>query len=113
MRLDNIKEALKSELEKLKKQKKTLKIEDPFSDSNRVDENSMEDDLDEQIGHFDAEVKLNFVSKRIIEFKRALSRIKIGKYGVCEDCGKMIDVKRLHAKPEATVCINCEKERES
>jgi len=112
MKSINIKNGLEGELDKLKKQKKIIKKEDPFSDANRVDENSMEDDLDEQIGHFDAEVKLNFVAKRIIEIKRALSRLKIGKYGVCESCGRMIDIKRLHAKPEATVCINCEKERE-
>ncbi len=113
MKIENIKNKLMDELNKLIKQKKNLKQEDPFSDPNRVDENSVEDDLDEQIGHFDAEVKINFTAKRIIELRKALSRLKIGKYGVCEDCGKMIDTRRLHVKPEAVICIKCETEKES
>lgn len=108
-----IRNFLESELVKMKRQKKMIKNADPFSDVNRTSENSMEDDLDEQIGHFDAEIKAGFVSRRIVELRKALTRIKIGKYGVCENCGKMIDTDRLAVKPEATICIKCERERES
>lgn len=108
-----IKNFLENELVRLKRQKKMIKSADPFFDVNRTSENSVEDDLDEQIGHFDAEVKANFVGKRMVEFRKALTRIKIGKYGICESCGKMIDTDRLAVKPEATICIKCERERES
>ena len=51
--------------------------------------------MDEQIGHFEAEIKVGFVKKQIIEFRKALSKIKIGKYGICDKCGEMIDTDRL------------------
>lgn len=108
-----IKELLKNELIALKKRRKQIKNADPFRSEARTLENSIEEDLDEQLGHFDSEVKANFLTKRIIELRKALTRIKIGKYGICESCGKMIDTNRLAVKPETTVCIKCEKERES
>lgn len=108
-----IKNFLENELVRLKRQKKMIKNADPFADANRTSENSVEDDLDEQIGHFDAEVKASMVSRQMVELRKALTRIKIGKYGICENCGKMIDTDRLAVKPEATICIKCERERES
>jgi RNA polymerase-binding transcription factor DksA len=38
--------------------------------------------------------------------------VKLGKYGICEKCGKMIDTDRLAINPEATTCIDCEKDKE-
>jgi DnaK suppressor protein len=37
----------------------------------------------------------------------ALSKLKGGSYGVCEDCREPIDPLRLEAKPAARYCINC------
>ena len=108
-----IKHFLEVELLKLKKTQKSLKQEDPFSDESRTTENSMEEDLDEQIGHFDNEVKANFLKRRVIQLRKALTRIKLGKYGICESCGKMIDTERLIINPEATTCVKCQKEKES
>jgi len=110
--LSPIKLFLEKELVHLKRKKKQLKKEDPFLDENRASENSLEEDLDEQIGHFDNEVKVKFLSKQIAQFRTALTRMKIGKYGICEKCGKMIDTERLMVKPDATTCIKCSKESE-
>jgi DnaK suppressor protein len=33
-------------------------------------------------------------------------------YGICERCGKPIEVARLEVKPDATLCINCQAEVE-
>jgi len=96
----------------LKKNEKSLKKGDPFADDQRTGNNSLEEDLDEQIGHFDTEIKVNFIKKQIVQFRKALTRLKIGKYGVCEKCGKMIDTDRLAVRPEVTICMICEKERE-
>jgi len=103
---------LERELVKLKRTKKQLKKDDPFLDENRTIENSLEEDVDEQIGHFDNEIKTKFLSRQIAQFRTALTRIKIGKYGICVECGKMIDTDRLAARPEATDCIKCSKENE-
>jgi len=39
------------------------------------------------------------------QMQRALERLDIGKYGICERCGKEIPAKRLEALPYATLCI--------
>lgn len=110
--LEKIKRFLELELVKIKRNKKELKQADPFSDSNRASENSLEEDVDEQIGHFDTEIKMNFLAKRTVQLRKALTRMKLGKYGICEKCGKMIDTDRLLVNPEATTCVKCEKESE-
>jgi RNA polymerase-binding transcription factor DksA len=107
-----IKHFLEKEMVKWKKTERTMKKNDPFADSNRVNQNSQEEDVDEQIGHFDTEVKVRFIDKQLIQLRKALTRIKIGKYGICEKCGKMIDTDRLAIKPEITICIDCAKEQE-
>lgn len=37
----------------------------------------------------------------------ALEKIEQGKYGICENCHKKIDIKRLETKPEAKYCVAC------
>jgi len=110
--LKPIKNFLENELIKIKRNKKSLKQADPFNDVNRASENSLEEDVDEQIGHFDTEIKVKFLAKRLAQLRKALTRMKLGKYGTCEKCGKMIDTDRLAVKPEATTCIDCEKDSE-
>ncbi len=41
--------------------------------------------------------------------KNALSRLKTGKYGKCENCGKQIEADRLEVIPVATLCMSCSK----
>lgn len=104
---------LEEEIVRLKKREKELKGADPFTDETRTLDNSVEEDVDEQLGHLDSEVKINFIRKQIIGLRKALARIRIGKYGICARCGKMIGTDRLAAKPDATLCITCESEVES
>lgn len=111
--LEKIRHFLELELVKIKRNKKELKQADPFSDSGRTLENSLEEDVDEQIGHFDTEIKVKFLAKRTVQLRKALTRMKLGKYGICETCGKMIDTNRLAVNPEATTCVKCEKESEA
>ncbi|GAI03470.1 unnamed protein product [marine sediment metagenome] len=39
----------------------------------------------------------------------ALEKIKKGKYGMCEKCGKKIAERRLKVYPEARFCLKCQK----
>lgn len=107
-----IKDFLEGEMVKMKITKKKIEQADPFSDEGRSLDNSVEEDLDEQLGHFDAQIKSRFVDRQIVQIRKALARIKIGKYGICEVCGEMIDTERLAIKPETTVCVKCKKESE-
>lgn len=42
----------------------------------------------------------------------ALKRIDDGTYGICTNRGEQIPVERLEALPWATLCIDCQRERE-
>ncbi len=44
---------------------------------------------------------------RINKINKALVRIAGGTFGICEDCGESIDIKRLEVRPESSRCINC------
>lgn len=107
-----IKNFLEQEIVKWKRREKSIKSNDPFMDEDRGNRNSKEDDVDEQVGHFEAEIKIGFVKRQLIQLRKALTRIKLGKYGVCEKCGNMIDTDRLSIEPETTICVKCMKERE-
>jgi len=108
-----IKNFLEKEIVKWKKTKRKLEKSDPFRDSARASDNSLEEDVDEQVGHWDVEAKAGFAARQVVQLRKALTRLKIGKYGLCEKCGKMIDTDRLAVRPETTLCIKCAKERES
>lgn len=104
---------LKREEKQLEQRKKALEKEDPFADSGRLTDNASPDtDASEQFGHSRVEALKREIDRRLIEIRKALTLIKIGKYGTCQDCNKMIDTDRLMVKPEAVLCIACEKKRE-
>ena len=52
-------------------------------------------------------------SKLIVKIKEALERIENGTFGVCEECGEEISLRRLRARPMATLCIHCKNEQEA
>jgi RNA polymerase-binding transcription factor DksA len=112
--LEPIKKFLISEEKELKNRKKKLKQADPFSDPGRTRDNAAVDmEAVEQFGHQSSSAMQKEVERKIIQVRKALTSIKIGKYGVCEKCNKMIDTDRLMIIPEATICIKCEKKNES
>ena len=51
-------------------------------------------------------------SRELSQIERALTRLKQGNYGVCENCRKNIPFTRLNALPSATLCIHCERQME-
>ena len=48
---------------------------------------------------------------RVKTIQKALERHAEGRYGVCEQCGALIDAERLEAVPLATLCITCARSR--
>ena len=104
---------LQGRLKKLEKRKKDIDSEDPFKDGSRASDNASPDtDAAEQFGHARTSALKGQLDKKMIQTKKALSRVKVGKYGICEDCREMIDTDRLMVYPEATFCVSCEKKRE-
>ena len=111
--LEPVKNHLNEELTKLEKRKAELDVEDPFSDRARIDDNAAIDtDAAEQVGHMRVSALKQTMDRSIIQIRKAMARIKIGKYGLCERCGKFIDTDRLMIMPESTLCVPCEKLKE-
>lgn len=46
---------------------------------------------------------------RLKEIQQALHKIKTNSFGICEDCHKEIELKKLEVNPAADFCINCGK----
>ncbi|HUT54647.1 MAG TPA: RNA polymerase-binding protein DksA [bacterium] len=106
---DRFKKVLLKQLEELEQ-----KVEGPNEHLNAAndyfpdptDRASAESDRNFDIRVRDRERRL------IIKVKEALQRIEDGGFGICEDCGEPIDMKRLEARPVTTLCIECKMARE-
>lgn len=48
----------------------------------------------------------------IRKIEKALQKIDEGTYGICENCGDEITVRRLEARPVTDLCIRCKEEQE-
>ena len=46
------------------------------------------------------------------KIEKVLRKIEEGSFGVCEECGEEISIKRLEARPETTLCIRCKEDQE-
>jgi DnaK suppressor protein len=53
------------------------------------------------------EAQAALIAGEIASVQRALLRIENGTYGECVRCGEAIAPKRLEARPEAALCIEC------
>ena len=47
-------------------------------------------------------------SKQLLLINEALERIADDEYGICQNCEKAINPKRLNAVPWARYCLNCQ-----
>jgi RNA polymerase-binding transcription factor DksA len=46
------------------------------------------------------------------QVEEALRARERGTYGTCQECGRQIPAERLEARPEATLCVECQRRRE-
>jgi DnaK suppressor protein len=70
-----------------------------FADPN--DRASQESDIALELRNLDRERKL------IRKIDETIANIDSGDYGYCSKCGVEIGLKRLEARPTATLCIDC------
>jgi DnaK suppressor protein len=97
----SILDALKTELSKdIDRTVHTMQDEATiFADPN--DRASQESDMALELRNRDRERKL------IKKIDETISKIDAGEYGYCESCGIEIGLRRLEARPTATLCIDC------
>ena len=93
----------------LKESQQLLVKEDPYLQEGRASGNSesMDEAILEDYQKNVTDAGIGIVKRLRLQVKKALAAIRVGKYGICEVCGKSIDTARLKAYPEATKCIEC------
>ena len=47
------------------------------------------------------------LEQKLEAIERAMEHADQGSYGICEQCGEMIEPERLEIVPEATMCVKC------
>ena len=108
------------QLQKFKEQLEQMKadiiadVEQTLSDMTSQNEN-IPDPNDRATVESDRSFELRLRSrerKLLDKIDEAIGRIENGEYGICDDCGEKIRVKRLEARPVAKFCINCKTKQE-
>ena len=81
-----------------------------------LDDNSTSADIVDQASAYkEKKVELRAINRQIkliSKIEAALKRIQDGTYGFCEDTGEPIGLKRLIARPVATLCIAAQEKHE-
>jgi DnaK suppressor protein len=52
------------------------------------------------------------LERKVDSIDHALRMARNGTYGICENCSNRIDPARLEILPEATLCLECQRQRE-
>jgi DnaK suppressor protein len=80
-----------------------------------VDPDDFPDEMDAAL----AESSLSFTGQirerelRLLnKIEKSLKKIEQGSYGQCQGCGEEIGMRRLRARPVASLCIDCKHEQE-
>ena len=110
--LNKIKDKLLKKKEKMEQTLSSIKLQDPFSDPERVIDNAASDtEAKEESSHDRIEALEKELEHSIADIDEALERISSGTYGLCQSCGKLINQDRLAIKPTALYCMGCKKEK--
>ncbi len=107
-------------IDQLKKEliDKRQSLQSMQTETRKVDQES-ESSLKDVVDRSDAE-EAWFTKERLSQhwkleltrIEKALHRIELGNFGVCEDCDDQIPLKRLRVRPDATLCLNCQEANE-
>ena len=114
-RLEQFKDRLLAEKENLERDLKVFAVEDPSAKgkwrvkppdfgSDTTDEDERVDKAEELVAELSIDRQLE---TRLTNVNAALAKMEQGRYGVCEKCGKEIEVERLKVNPEAQTHTSC------
>ncbi|MCX6722475.1 MAG: TraR/DksA C4-type zinc finger protein [Candidatus Staskawiczbacteria bacterium] len=106
--LEENKNSIQKELESFATEDPKLKHNWDTKYPNREDGDK--DDEADEVQEYDNKLSVEYsLELKLKDVNNALEKIIEGKYGVCENCGKEIDIERLLACPEAKTCLKCNK----
>lgn len=73
------------------------------------------DEIDQAQTDIEQSMRMRLRNREMLYIKKvdeALARIDEGTFGECEACGEDIEVRRLEARPTATLCVGCKEDQE-
>ncbi len=90
------------------------------SNQNKIEDLTLStDDLADEVDLASSELNQNVALRLrdrerllIQKIEEALAKIAEGSFGICEGCEDPIEIKRLEARPVATLCIRCKEAQE-
>ena len=84
--------------------------------NNSLDDNSASADIVDQASSYtEKNVEMRAINRQIkliTKIDQAIKKIQDGTYGFCEETGEPIGIKRLIARPIATLCIAAQEKHE-
>jgi DnaK suppressor protein len=86
-----------------------------FKEENQKSKEMSGDEIDHATSeiHMSLDIRMHERERVLIQkIETALSKMAVGNYGYCEDCEEPLDLKRLEARPVATLCIACKEDQE-
>jgi DnaK suppressor protein len=111
--LQPIEQFLREREQILTRRKHKLLDEDPFNNPERsLDLAAVDAEANDRVDHDRVAAMTMEVDRALLKIRQALERITIGRYGLCEECGTMIDTDRLAIDPAASFCVACEQKRD-
>lgn len=73
------------------------------------------DDVDQASSDVEQSLRMRLRNREMLLIKKvdeALKRIEDGTFGICHSCENDIEIRRLEARPTATLCIACKEDEE-
>ncbi len=106
MNKEELKEAEKRLIaEKVAIEKDMARFKETLDFGDDIDHGEEESDESEEMGNYLSVKKSQ--DARLEQIEKALGKIKDGSYGVCENCGAIIEKEVLAANPESLLCRKC------
>ncbi len=104
--LDQLKQDLLQEKERLEAEVRSYKSEDPFLAEDRdMEIHSIDNDSTDNEAHDRIEGVRESLKEDLSRVLLAIRKIDDGKYGLCEKCDQEIELDRLQANPTAQFCL--------
>lgn len=108
-------ETIDKEHERLKEEQARLEEELEHLRENMQQEVDIEPDEGDPV-FFEREKSaalMAVLERRLQDVQQALRSLEKGEYGICQRCGNPIEPERLEVKPDATLCLSCQREVEA
>lgn len=86
-------------------------VRDDFS----VDADARFDEVDQATTDIEQSMRMRLRNREMLYIRKideALRRIEEGTFGECESCSEDIELRRLEARPTATLCVACKEDEE-